>query len=237
MKTFSKGIVLRSIDYGDTSAIVKIFTHNHGLRSFLIRGVKGKRKKTAYLQPLSLIEIEYHLHERKDLLVAGNIRFLDSYHSIYTHPHKRMVGIFLSEVLSETIKSDHSDEPLFDYIHSRLLLFDLEEWNPNFHLFFMASMTRFLGFYPLLEPEPLCFDADNGAFLRHKANGLRMVHNSEAKVLYRVFTESWDEIRNITIAREVRNKLTAVMVDYYQTHATNMKPLKSLKVLTEMMSE
>lgn len=237
MKTFSKGIVLRSIDYSDSSAIVKVFTHNQGLRSFLMRGVKGKRKKTAYLQPLSLIELEYHLHPRKDLSVAGNVRHLDSYHSIPTHPHKRMVALFLAEVLSETIKSDHTDEPLFDYLHTRLLMFDLEDWYPNFHLLFMTGMTRFLGIYPLLSNHPRCFDLENGAFLDFLANGPQVVREEESTLLYRLFTEPWEKAKDIHLNRPTRNRITAHLVEYYQSHAVGMRPLKSLQILTEVLSD
>jgi|SRR5690554_2850079 len=237
MKTHSKGVVLRSIDYSDTSAIVKIFTHNHGLRSFLIRAVKGKRKKTAYLQPLSLIEIEYHLHERKDLLVAGNIRFLESYHSIPVHPHKRMVGLFLAEVLGEVVKSDHLDEPLFDYIHSHLLLFDLEDWNANFHLFFLAGMTRYLGFYPLLTESPRYFDLENGAFLPASGNHTGHSKAIETEYLYRMFTASWEDLKALKMNREVRNKLTQLIIQYFESHSAGMRKLKSLDVLTEVINE
>lgn len=237
MKTFSKGIVLRSIDYSDSSAVVKVFTHNQGLRSFLIRGVKGKRKKTAYLQPLSLIELEYHLHPRKDLSVAGSVRHLDSYHSIPTHPHKRMVALFLAEVLGETIKSDHVDEPLFDYLHSRLLMFDLEEWYPNFHLLFLAGMTRFLGIFPLLSNHPRCFDIENGAFLAFSSSGPQVVQGEESNLMYLLFTEPWEEAKLIPLSRQARNRLTTHIVTYFQSHAVGMRPLKSLDILTEVLGD
>lgn len=236
MKTYSKGIVLRAIDYSETSAIVKIFTHNHGVRSFMVRGVKGKRRKTGYLQPLSLIEIEYHLHERKDLSVAGNIRFLDGFHSIPVHPHKRMVALFLAEVLNETLKGDHVDEPLFNFIHSRLLLFDLEEWNANFHLFFMASMTRFLGFYPLLTPGPKGFDPEGGAFTTDIWNSL-VVTGPEVSLLFSLFTEDWEEVKTMQMNRQTRSSLTTRLIDFYRYHSADMRSLKSLQILSEILDD
>lgn len=237
MKTVSKGLVLRTIDYSDTSAIAKVFTHNQGLRSFLIRGVKGKRKKTGYLQPLSLIEVEYHLHPRKDLAVASNVRHLDSYQSIPDHPHKRMVALFLAEVLSNTIQSDHIDEPLFEYLRARLLMFDLEEWHPNFHLVFLAGMTRFLGIYPLLNNHPVCFDIENGAFISHTFNGSNALQGDEAAAMYEVFTAPWERAETMALNGAMRNRLTHALVEYFLVHATGMRPVKSLDVLSAVLHD
>lgn len=237
MKTVSKGLLLRTIDYSDSSAIAKVFTHNQGVQSFLVRGVKGKRKKTAYLQPLCLIELEYHLHPNKDLLVAGNIRHLDSYQSIPTHPHKRMVALFLAEVLGQTIKTDHIDEPLFDYLHTRLLMFDLEDWYPNFHLIFLAGLTRFLGFYPLLSNHPRCFDLQNGAFLPTAMSDSQVVSGREAELLFEFFTAPWEQAKEIKLDRATRNNLTEHLTSFYMNHATGMRPIKSLDVLHAVLHD
>lgn len=237
MKTVSKGIVLRTIDYSETSAIAKVFTHNHGLRSFMFRGVKGKRKKYGYLQPLSLVEIEYPFHANKDLSVASGIRHLDAFQSIPVHPHKRLIALFLTEVLHETIKGTQVDEPLFDYLHTRLLMFDLEDWQPNFHLLFLAQMTRFLGFFPLLSNHPKCFDLEEGAFLPYSSGGPYIVQGELSKALYTIFAEPWNQAVSQPLSRKTRGALTTILVDYFQRHAIGMRPLKSYEILLEVLND
>ena len=54
--TTTKGIVLSALKYGDTSLIVKCFTEQDGVKSYLIRGVLKSKKgklKPAYFQPLT----------------------------------------------------------------------------------------------------------------------------------------------------------------------------------------
>ena len=63
----TRGIVFRSLKYGETSLIVDIFTEERGLRSYLINGVRSKRGKVkaSLLQIMSLVEIvAYDKHER-----------------------------------------------------------------------------------------------------------------------------------------------------------------------------
>ena len=41
----TNGIVLHQIKYGDSSIIVRIYTEEFGMQSYLIRGVKSKKSK------------------------------------------------------------------------------------------------------------------------------------------------------------------------------------------------
>ena len=53
----TKAIVLSSIKYGETSLIVKCYTQEEGVKSYLIRGVlKPKKKgiKAAHFQPYAI---------------------------------------------------------------------------------------------------------------------------------------------------------------------------------------
>ena len=55
----TNAIVLSSLKFGDTSLIVKCFTQQEGLKSYLVRGVLKSKKgglKVAYFQPLNTIE-------------------------------------------------------------------------------------------------------------------------------------------------------------------------------------
>lgn len=236
MKTVSKGIVLRTINYSETSAIAKILTHNYGLRSFLIRGVKSKRKKTAYLQPLSLVELEYVYHANKELLTTSSIKHLNAYQSIPHHAHKTMVAFFLAEIIGESIKSDQIDETIFDFLYSKLMIFDLQDWNPNFHLYLLARLTRFLGFFPLLSPNPERFDMENGAFGSGAETVSHALKGDLANRLFQFFTAPWKDLAAMKMNRAERQEVTHSLVTYYQLHSTNMRPIKSLDILTEVLS-
>ena len=51
----TKAIVLRKINYSDSSLIVDVFTELEGRKSFFIKGILGKKKtklKNSYFQPL-----------------------------------------------------------------------------------------------------------------------------------------------------------------------------------------
>ncbi len=55
----TQGVVFHQIKYSETSLIVKIYTRDFGLQSYLIKGARSKKSKfsPALLQHLSLLEI------------------------------------------------------------------------------------------------------------------------------------------------------------------------------------
>ena len=55
----SKGIVLSALKYGESGRIVRIYTEEFGLLSFLVNSVGSKRGvvRSSMLLPLSLVEL------------------------------------------------------------------------------------------------------------------------------------------------------------------------------------
>ena len=64
----SKAIVISTIKYSDTSLIVRLYTEEVGLVSFLLKGVLKSKKgklRTAYFQPLNQLSIIFSLSRKK----------------------------------------------------------------------------------------------------------------------------------------------------------------------------
>ncbi|HVX28452.1 MAG TPA: recombination protein O N-terminal domain-containing protein, partial [Parafilimonas sp.] len=67
----TKGIVLRTISYGETSIITSVYTELFGLQSYIVKGVRQSTKKTqaktAYFQPAAILEMEVYHNNLKNL--------------------------------------------------------------------------------------------------------------------------------------------------------------------------
>ncbi len=63
----TKGIVLRTIKYGETSVIASIFTELFGIQSYIVNGVRtqSKTSKAHFFQPSSMLEMEVYHNELK----------------------------------------------------------------------------------------------------------------------------------------------------------------------------
>ncbi|MEO6149585.1 MAG: DNA repair protein RecO, partial [Mucilaginibacter sp.] len=169
----TRGIVLKTTDYSESSVVVQIFTEKFGLQSYIINGVKKPRAKIPrnMLQPLHLLDmVVYH----KNTGGVQRIAELKNAPVLQTIPYdviKSSIAIFLNEVLYKTIRQQSADEHLFDFVFSAIEWLDhQQEGLANFHLLFLLQLTRYLGFYPdkELAKDADYFDMRNGVFCRWK---------------------------------------------------------------------
>ena len=61
MYSQTKGIVLSSVKYSESSIICKLYTDKLGLQSYIVNGVRKKKGGSAYYQPLNILDLTvYH---------------------------------------------------------------------------------------------------------------------------------------------------------------------------------
>ena len=64
----TKGIVLKSIRYGETSLVVTVFTELFGVQTYMVNGVRTNKKsgsKAALFQPSSILDMEVYHNDQK----------------------------------------------------------------------------------------------------------------------------------------------------------------------------
>ncbi len=90
----TKGIVLRTIKYGETSVIASIFTEMFGIQSYLVNGVRtaGKSGKAHFFQPSSILEMEVYHNELKNLQRIKDLKWSVLYKNILSDITKNSVA-------------------------------------------------------------------------------------------------------------------------------------------------
>ena len=139
----TKAIVLSTLKYSDSSLIVKCYTQDEGLKSYLIRGVLKAKKggiKIAYFQPLTQLNINANHSNKGTLNSIKEVQVSYSYKTIYKDIIKQSVVLFLSEVLSYSIKEEEKNKALYEYIETGLIWLDIHDKIANFHLLFLLNL-------------------------------------------------------------------------------------------------
>ena len=93
----TNAIVLSSLKFGDTSLIVKCFTQQEGLKSYLVRGVLKPKKgglKVAYFQPLTQLKIIANHNTKGTLHTIKEIQVYNSYQFMYQDVVKQSITFF-----------------------------------------------------------------------------------------------------------------------------------------------
>ncbi|MBI2280904.1 MAG: DNA repair protein RecO [Bacteroidetes bacterium] len=234
----TKGIVLHYFKYSDNSVIIKIFTEHFGIQSYILKGIHSKKNKAqkAYLQPLSIIEIESSQKENKNLQALKSIKIEFPYQSIPFNVYKSAIAFFIAEFLSKTIKEEETNSHLFDFIISSLLILDeLKDSFSNFHLVFMAQLTEHFGFQPQLETyKPnYYFNLQEGNFVVFQPNHPFYINQTNATLFYHVFNVDMQQLSSLNFTNSQRKEMLAALIDYYSLHVNNLSNLKSKEVLEE----
>lgn len=230
----TKAIVVRAIKFGDTSLIVKCFTKDDGVKSYLLRGVLKSRKgklKVAYFQPLTQLLITANHNSKGTLNTIKEAHVIHPYESIPFSVVKQAIIMFLSEVLSCIIQEEEENIPLYDYVEASLIWLDTHNSVANFHLLFLLNLSRFLGFYPDISNKELNgFNLLEGNFTTSIHDKLIVVESQLAS-FKKLLGINFDAIHTISFSKQERQTILKIIIRYFELHLEGFKKPRSLDVL------
>lgn len=235
----SRGIVLHTIKYSESSIITKIYTEVLGLQTYIVRGIRSKSSKTkmALFQSLNLLELVADHKPNRAIHHLKEVRSAHSYQSIPTNMVKRSFVFFIAELLVKSIREETANQPLFKWLFHALTWLDLSEGQPvNFHLVFMMQLSRFLGFYPKnpLGNKAVFFDLQEGLFCSTVPLHPNYTNTSITQHLLLLHEAGFENSTGISISNAERQALLDAMITYYKNQLPGFGTLKSLEVLRSL---
>lgn len=233
----TSAIVLSKIKYKDHDVIVKCYTKNRGVVSYLLRGIlKSKRNasKIAYFQPLSQLDIEENYKANQSLHFISEVKLGVTYKSMHTHVLKASVVMFLAEVLSTCLREEEANAPLYEFLETALQWLDHETNFANFHLLFLLELSKHLGFYPDTSLASLpYFNLRSGSF-EHHSQPPYTISGTDLAVLKQLLTLKFDALDTLKLKASQRQALLNKLLFYFDLHLTEFRKPKSLQVLSQV---
>ncbi|MAX69883.1 MAG: DNA repair protein RecO [Flavobacteriaceae bacterium] len=237
MLSKNNSIVLSKIKYRDYDLIVKCYTQQRGIVSYILRGVLKSKKgqtKTVYFQPLSQLQIEESYKPNQSLHSIREVKLNYVYKSLHSNIYKSSIVLFLSEILSNVLKEEEKNEDLFNYIETALQYLDSEDQFSNFHLLFLLKLTRYLGFQPEnSESDFSFFNLETGVF-ENTNSGIYSISGENLTLLKRLLGINFDALNTIKINGKQRQEFLNMLLYYFELHLGGFKKPKSLQVLNEV---
>jgi DNA repair protein RecO (recombination protein O) len=238
----TRGIVLRTTNYSESSVVAKIYTELFGLQSYMINGVRNKKAKVKanLLQPLTLLNLVVYHKERSGLQRISEIRPDVPLTSIPYRIVKSSIVLFLNEILNQAILEEEANPDLFHFIYNSICILDLLDENDgcaNFHLAFLIQLTKFLGFFPLgqySEDQPI-FNLKEGLFQQMPPTHPNYLAFPLSKTIYQLATYPYTAIKEILLSRDDRKELLQKVLLYFQLHSSGFSNIKAHLILEEVM--
>ena len=241
----TKGIVLRSVKYGETSLVLTMFTELFGLQSYIVNGVRMVSKKgsskSVFFQAGAILDLVVYHNEYKNLQRIKEYKWAHLYQHIFSDVKKNAVALFMIELLTKSLKQPEANVELFYFVEDALVHLDnaTDTVTANFPLFFALHLAVFFGFRISDEfsEEQHYLDLEEGLFSTVQPAHLNYLDDKPAEISsYILKAQHPEELEDLKLNQEFRRFLLNAYETYYRLHIPEFGSMRTLPVLREMMA-
>ncbi|MBC7536643.1 MAG: DNA repair protein RecO [Ferruginibacter sp.] len=239
----TKGILLRTIKYGETSLVVSIFTELFGVQTYLVNGVRTPKRsgnKAAMYQPAAILDLEVYHNDLKGLQRIKDCNWDFLYENILNTVVKNSIALYMVELLQKVLRQPEEQTDLFNFCEDALLELDKapNAVTANFALYFTLQLPQFFGFkinnnysekYHYLDLQEGNFTAEHPTHMGF----LEGYYAGITSELLRMMQPA--ELGQLKLNKEIRRGLLLKYQEYYRFHISDFGQLRSLEILHEVL--
>ncbi|MBC7721965.1 MAG: DNA repair protein RecO [Pedobacter sp.] len=241
----TKGIVLRTVKYGDSSVISTVYTELFGVQSYIVKGVRQSSKKSQgkanYFQPSAMLDMTVYHNEMKHLQFVKEYHWAYLYENVLFDVVKNTVAMYVIELLQHSLKQPEANPELFYLIEDTLK--QLDKGGPtltaNLPLYFTLHLASELGFeiqgnYSNATP---VLDLAEGKFTEDLPEHQYYITNELADITSQLSNLNfYNDLENIKLNKQIRRQLSDAYLQFLALHISDFGQLKSLSILQEILS-
>jgi DNA repair protein RecO (recombination protein O) len=240
----TKGIVMRSVKYGETSLVVTIFTELFGTQTYMVNGVRTSSLKTvqkaSQFQPATLLEMVVYHQGSKSMQRIRESRWSVLYRHIFQDIRKNAVALFMVELLQKCLRQPEPNADLFHFTEDALMHLDQAEpmVTANFPLYFALHLAHFFG-YRISDDHDAAhgvLDLREGEFVSEEPQHSDWIGGLQSTIVSTLLkTLDPAELADIPLNQESRRELLRHLLHFYALRNTDFGTLKSVPVLQEVL--
>lgn len=237
------GLVLHTTPYAESSVVAKVFTRQLGVRSYIIKGVRGRsgRVKQNLLQPLSSLDMVVYDNHRKDLNYIKEL--VPRHPQQSSEPVYNALRFFMTEVLYKALREEEPMQDLWDYVENGDWGVTSGEWRvAEVPIVFLLKVAHYMGIKPLdnysLQSRYFCLE--EGRYV--SAPNETTLPESLSETLH-CYLEGTSEqpsrnqgVTSVTSRRE-RTDMVNALIAYFQMHLSGFRNFKSHEILHGVLSD
>ncbi|KAA5537479.1 DNA repair protein RecO [Taibaiella lutea] len=236
----TRGIVLKTVKYGETSLICTVFTELLGMQSYIVKGVrsaKAKGRKANVLFAGSVLDMIVYEQANKNLQNIKEYQSYLIYQSVQEDVVKNGVALFAMEVIKQLLAAHDPQPELFEFLLNFLMQLDEDATTSiaNYPLYFIIQSAKFAGYYLSGEynTESPFADIHEGRFSTHSSAYPPFITGTYASLMSELNqASSLNEIQQIKMTAEERKTVLQYFLSFLQLHVPHFKELKTIAVLT-----
>ncbi|MFN5358834.1 MAG: DNA repair protein RecO [Bacteroidota bacterium] len=242
----TKGIVLRTVKYGETSLVVSMYTEMFGLQQYMVNGVRTNKKNpslhSAQLQPGNLLDMVVYHNDRQTLQRIKESKQLIQHETEVSNITRNAILLFMLELLQNCLKQPDAHADLFYFLEDVLseLYKSSESQLANLPLFYIIHLSHFFGFRIMdnFSHANQYLDLHEGQFVSSNPSHQLVIQPPlSEKVAQLLRAMQIAELGEIKLNRNQRNQLMDDLLQFYAMHIHPFSKLKSLAIIRTVLEE
>ncbi|WP_347549553.1 DNA repair protein RecO [Pseudalkalibacillus hwajinpoensis] len=244
-----EGIVIRTVDYGETNKIITLYTRETGKVGVMARGAKKPKSRLSAVSQL-FVYGQYLYRHTSGLGGLNQGEIIDSFRSIRNDLFLTSYAAYAAELVDKLTEEQKSNPYLFEMLYQVLHALD-EEKDPEVVLFiFELKMLRVAGITPQLDRCVNCgladgkfhFSINEGGLLCHRCLSVDPYHipmtKRAAELLHLFVHIDLRRLGNISLKEESKKEIRKILNMYFEAYSgLNLKSKRFLDQLERFKLE
>ena len=239
----TKGIVLRTIKYGETSVVVTIFTESFGAQTYMVNGVRTTKKSSAkanHFQPGAILDLVVYHNDLQSMQRIKEFKWGFLFQHVLSDVIKNSIALYMVELLQKCLHQPEKNTSLFYFCEDVLVQLDTanKAVTANIALYFSLHLTHFFGFKMNddYDTNQQVLDFKEGSFVAEPPAHPDFIEGEQAIITSQLLKVMQPfELEDIKLHHDTRRKLLLHYQDYYALHIPDFGQMKTLAILHEVL--
>lgn len=242
----TEAVVLRTLNYGETSQIVTLFTREKGKLSVMAKGARAlKSRFGSSLQPMSYVQAVFYYRPTRSLQTLSECSHLVPFTGIARSLEKITVGLQMVELVAALMQEEEQNPAVFNLLVEVLeALHRAEAREGNLLQYFRLRLASALGFAPRIRKDAVEAITEEGGTLALTTGAVTSARRTSetsrkaSRTALRAFSifarAELADVMRLEMNATTRREVSALVETYLRYHFKDSYPSRSSSVIGQL---
>lgn len=238
----SEAIVLKTVDYSESSIIATLFTKEKGKVAVIAKGArKPKNKFAAFLVVGQLLEVVFYSKESRSVQTLSDVSYSEKLHTFRVDIEKMAIMMATTEFTNQVLHDNEINTDLFGFLKRILIWVDKQQdVPPQLFPYLQLRIAEHIGIGIQYINENDSIDGYLNISSGLLSSGKEDEHAEQLSPSQFAFMKKSLHSANASVLRIVMDpnelkKLIQILDKYFIYHVEGMKPRRSDKIFAQLL--